>query len=362
MGATQPDPLASILNDPGTWVRNDPAGLLGRIESLPDQCEEGWRNAAALLAPDSYASARELVITGMGGSAIAGDMLRSIAMRSARKPVYVVRGYDMPAFVGPETLVVACSHSGNTEETLSSFQQALGAGAMGFVIATGGELAELAQRSNVPLFGYTYDGEPRSALGHQLMALLALSVRIGLLEGQEAAVREATSLMREQQQHIGSAVAVAENPAKQLALRLRGRIAAVVGAGILTEAAHRWKTQLNENAKCWAMWEELPELDHNSIEGFGLAAEAVPLVHVVFLYHEALGARMRRRYDATAEEYEAAGVTHERVETPGTTPLAQLLTSVYFGDLTSYYLGMLNGVNPSPVPAIMRLKARLAEP
>lgn len=362
MGATEQEPLASILNDPATWVRRDPAGLLGRIETLPDQCEEGWRNAAALRVPDNYTSARELVIAGMGGSAIAGDMLCSTAMPSARKPVHVVRGYDLPAFVGPETLVVACSHSGNTEETLSSFQQALAAGAMGFAITVGGELAELARRSNVPVFNYTYDGEPRSALGHQLMALLALSVRIGLLAEMNAAVREATSLMREQQRHIGSAIAVAENPAKQLAIRLHGRIANVVGAGILTEAAHRWKTQLNENAKCWAMWEELPELDHNSIEGFGLASEVVPLVHVLFLFHEALGSRMRRRYDATAHEYEIAGVSHERIETGGTTPLAQLLTSVYFGDLTSYYLGMLNNIDPSPVPAIARLKARLAEP
>jgi len=352
--------LLDILDEPGTYVRHDPAGLIGRIESLPDQCEEGWRRAAALSLPDPYRAAREIVIAGMGGSAIAADMLRSLTSRSSGKPVHVVRGYDLPAFVGAESLVVACSHSGNTEETLSAFQQALAAGAMGLVITTGGQLAELAVERRLPLIRYEYDGEPRSALGHQLMALLALGERAGLLDAQERAVREAVAVMQEQRLLLGSSLASRSNPAKLLAVRLHGRLAVVVGAGLLCEAAHRWKTQLNENGKCWAVWEELPELDHNTIEGFRLAEEVVPLLHAVFLYHEALGAHMRRRYDATADELTSAGVSNELVEVGGKGPLAQLLSAVYLGDLGSYYLGMLNGIDPSPVPGIARLKARLA--
>lgn len=352
--------LLEILDEPGTFARYDRSGLIGRIESLPDQCEEGWTSAAALSLPEAYRAAREVVITGMGGSAIAADMLRLLASRSSSKPVHVARGYDLPAFVGAESLVVACSHSGNTEETLSAFQQALAAGAMGLVITTGGRLADVAAERHLPLVRYEYDGEPRSALGHQLMALLALGERIGLLDAQESAVREAVAVMQEQRLRLGSSLASSGNTAKQLAVRLHGRLAIVIGAGLLSEAARRWKTQLNENGKCWAIWEELPELDHNTIEGFGLAEEIVPLLHAVFLYHEALGEHMRRRYDATADELTDAGVSNELVEVGGKGPLAQLLSAVYLGDLVSYYLGMLNGIDPSPVPGIARLKARLA--
>ena len=352
--------LLAVLDDPGVFARHDKSGLLGRIESLPDQCEEGWRNAQALALPEAHATVREVVVTGMGGSAIAADMLRALAAPSARKPVHVVRGYDLPAFVGNESLVVACSHSGNTEETLSSFGRALDAGAMGLVVTTGGRLAEVAQERGLPLFRYAYDGEPRSALGHQLMALLALGERVGLLESQAVAVREAIALMQAQRARWGSSLASANNAAKQLAVRLYGRLAVVVSAGLLSEAAHRWKTQLNENGKCWAIWEELPELDHNTIEGFGLAERVVPLLRAVFLYHASLGERMRRRYDATAEELTGAGVGNETVELEGERPLARLLGAVYLGDLVSYYLGILNGVDPSPVPGITRLKTRLA--
>jgi glucose/mannose-6-phosphate isomerase len=361
MTPSREETLRSVLDDPGSFVRQDPSGLLGRIEELPEQCEEGWRRAQELALPGTHAAPRDVVIAGMGGSAIAGDMLRALAASSSGLPVHVVRGYDLPAFVGEETLVVVCSHSGNTEETLSAFEKALGAGARCFAITMGGRLGEIARERSLPLFTYAYDGEPRSALGHQLMALLALGERLGLVPDQGAPAREAIALMQDQRLRLGSSLACEENAAKQLALRLHGRLPVVIGAGLLGEAAHRWKTQLNENSKCWALWEELPELDHNTIEGFALADDVVPLLHAVFLYHEALGARMRVRYDATAEELTTASVSNERIALEGASSLAQLLGAVYLGDLTSYYLGVLNGIDPSPVPGITRLTARLAQ-
>ncbi len=351
--------LVASLDDRATVERLDPHGLLGRIEALPEQCAEAWRRAADFALPARYADPREVVVLGMGGSAIAGDILRSLAALSGRKPVSVVRGYDLPSFVGEATLVVACSHSGNTEETLSAFEQALAAGARTLVVTTGGRLRELAQERGAPAFVYQYDGEPRSALGHQLMALLALGERVGLLERQEPAVAEAVALMQEQREQLGFAAPAESNPAKQLAGRLHGCLPIVIGAGALTEAAHRWKTQLNENSKCWALYEELPELDHNAIAGFRLPAEVVSRLHVVFLWHSALHPRLLLRYEATAEALTEAGVSHERVEAHGASPLAQVLSAIYLGDLVSYYLALLNGVEPSPVVAIDRLKAKL---
>jgi len=349
-----------VLDDRATVERLDAEGTLGRIEALPEQCAQAWGRASGLELPSDYATAERLVVLGMGGSAIAGDILRSLAAIAGRKPVSVVRGYDLPPYVDQRTLAVACSHSGGTEETLSAFQQALAAGARTVALTTGGRLGELAQERGVPVLRYQYAGEARSALGHQLMTLLVLGERSGLLEGQDAAVAEAVALMREQRGAIGFATPAERNVAKQLAGRLHGRLPVVIGAGVLAEAAHRWKTQLNENSKSWAFYEELPELDHNTIVGFPMPKEVVGRLHAVFLRHPALHPRVLLHYEAISEELTRAGIAYERVAAQGESPLAQVLTAIYVGDFVSYYLALLNGVAPSPVEAIERLKARLA--
>jgi glucose/mannose-6-phosphate isomerase len=352
--------MLEILNEQATVERLDPHGLLGRIEALPEQCEQAWRRAADFRLTPEYSEAREVVVLGMGGSAIAGDILRSLASVYGWKPVHVARGYDAPSFIGEGALVVACSQSGNTEETLSAFRQALSAGARLVVLTTGGSLRKLAQEHDVPVLLYEYDGEPRSGLGNQLMALLALSERVGLLPEQGASVAEAIAVMRELRPQLRFSSPTESNPAKQVAGRLHRRLPVVIGAGVLSEAAYRWKTQINENSKCWAVREELPELNHNSIAGFGLSEEAISRLHVVLLWHGALHPRLLLRYEATAEALAEAGVSHERLEVQGTSPLAQVLSAVYVGDFVSYYLALLNGMEPSPVEALDRLKARLA--
>lgn len=362
MGGGGASSAVASLDDRSLVERLDPQGLLGRIEALPDQCAQAWRDAPGLKLAEGYSDARELVILGMGGSAMAGDILRALVALTGRKQVSVSRGYDIPRFVTKDTLVVACSHSGGTEETLSAFEQARSAAARLLVLTTGGRLRQLAEEHRVPAFVYEFDGEPRAALGHQLMALLAIAERVEALPSQEAAVQEAVALMREARSRLRFAMPAADNPAKQLAARLHGRLPVVVGAGILREAAYRWKTQLNENSECWALAEELPELDHNSIVGFGLPKDVVEQMRAIFLWHQALDPRLLRRYEATETALTESRVQHERVEAEGKGPLAHALSAIYFGDLVSYYLALLNGVEPSSVAAIDRLKARLAQP
>lgn len=358
---TRDVPPLARLDDRSLVERLDPHGLLGRIVALPDQCEEAWQGTAGLQLPDGYADAREVVALGMGGSAISGDILRSLADVSGGRAVSVVRGYDLPSFAGEQTVVIACSHSGDTEETLSAFEQAVERNARTVVVTTGGRLLARAREVGIPALAYEYDGEPRSALGHQLMRLLAIGERLRLVAPQGEPVAEAVRLMREQRTRLEFAVPARENAAKQLAGRLHGRLPLVIGSGVLAQAAHRWKTQLNENAKTWSLYEELPELDHNAVVGFGLPAGIAGSVHAVFLWHASLYPRMLLRYEATAEELERAGVSHERVEALGSSPLAQALTAVFLGDLVSYYLALLYGVQPSPVAPIDRLKAKLAQ-
>ena len=350
----------SVLDDPSVYERLDPEGLAGRIGGLPEQCREAWQHASSFGLPRGHGEVDQVVVAGMGGSAIGGDILRALAELESPTTVSVCRGYELPAFVGERTLVIACSHSGETEETVSAFELALERGAKVVLITTGGRLLAMARERDVPALVYAYDGEPRSALGHQLMALLAVGQQVGLVGDHSHDAAEAVALMDELKRTIGEGVPEERNPAKQLAARLHGRLPIVFGAGVLTQAAHRWKTQLNENSKCWAIYDELPELDHNSINGFGLPEGIGERTLVVFLYHPTLHPRVILRYEATREALEWAGVPSERVEAKGSSALSQVLTAILFGDYVSYYLAILNGVSPSPVEAIQALKRKLA--
>ena len=349
-----------VLDDPETYARLDPDGLGGRIGGLPEQCREAWEQARSFSFPADFARAERTVILGLGGSAIAGDILRALAVRGGRKAVFVHRGYDLPGVVDERTLVVASSYSGETEEVLSSFGRALETPARKLVITTGGRLFALAEEQRIAAYRFEYKGEPRSALGHSLMPLLALGQATGLLPDQGGAVAEALSLMEELRQEIGEAAPLERNAAKQLATRLQGKLPVVYGAEALTEAAHRWKTQLNENSKVWAFYEELSEANHNAIEGYGLPQEVAERAHVVFLYHPKLNPRIILRYNGTHDALTASGVSDEQVTARGESDLARMLTAILFGDHASYYLAMLNGVSPSPVTAIQHLKRWLA--
>ncbi len=350
----------SDLDDPATHERLDPQGLLGRIGDLPRYCREAWQEAKALRLPDDYSRVDRLLVLGMGGSVIAGELLHDLAAAQSAVPISLLRGYDIPAWVDERTLVIASSYSGETEETLSAFRQALENPCKKLVVTTGGALLKLAQERSLPAFRYRYPSEPRSAIGYGLMALLAVAERLGLVDDQEDDVAEAVSLMDRLSEQLGADAPSSENAAKELAARLQGRLPVVFGAGVLTAVAHRWKTQLNENSKVWAAWEELPEADHNAIVGFGLPREVAERVYAIFLYHPMLHPRVILRYRGTQDALEKAGVACEVVEVKGSSPLSQMMTGIMFGDYVSYYLAILNGVSPSPVEAIVELKARLA--
>jgi glucose/mannose-6-phosphate isomerase len=352
--------IANALDDPVVRQRVDPSDMLSRIEGLPDHCEQGWSATASLELPRTDASTQQVLVLGMGGSAIAGDILRTLAERDGKRPVRVVRGYRLPSDVGEGSLVVACSHSGNTAETLTLLSQALDRRLPIVAVTTGGELAEIANARGFPLCTYAFAGEPRSALGFQLMALVRIAELSGVLERAGGHVEEAVGLLRLQSDALGRHTDFNANPAKQLASRLAGRIPVVFGVDDLAVAAHRWRTQFNENSKCWAISDELPELTHNAVVGFELPEDGVLSLHTVFLKHSATDERLTRVVEATANELARANIPHETVEAEGHGTLARVLSAIYTGDFVSYYLALLNGVDPSPVPPIERLKERLA--
>jgi glucose/mannose-6-phosphate isomerase len=338
----------------------DRGDMLGAVAALPRQLTAGHAAAAAelrrLRAPGRPTA---VVVCGMGGSAIGGDLVLA-ALPELPVPAQVVRGYRVPAWTGPGTLVIAVSYSGDTEETLACTEQARHAGATVVCVSSGGRLAALAETNGQPLLRVPGGGQPRAAVGSLAAPLLATLAWAGLCPGGEEDVEEAAALLRDGNDALAVGVPEAANAAKRLARRSFQRQVVVYGAGLTVPAARRWKGQVNENAKAPAFFNELPELDHNELMGWtslpGVSAASL----AVFLEDEREDPRLRRRAELTARGLAGRGVAVERVGARGGSRLARLFSLVQLGDYASVYLALLYGVDPTPVGAIQELKAELA--
>ena len=347
------------LDSPSEVVARDSQGMLGHILALPEQIRAAWRLARALDAPASYSSVEAVVVLGMGGSAIGGDLVRTVVAGELKVPLVVVRDYALPAFVGPGTLVIASSHSGETEETLSGLDDALARGCRCLAISTGGTLLARARSGGLPALQFDYPSQPRAALGYSALLLLGALARLGLIADKSADVAEAADLLSTMAGELGPAVPTERNPAKQVARLLKGRVAVVYG-GVLAEVARRWKGQLNENGKAWAYFEAFPELDHNAVVAYEDPAVLRERLAVVMLSSDHDHPRTRLRFEVTAELLDRYGVAHRTVAARGQSLLAQVLSAGYVGDFASFYVAALNGVDPTPIEPIVHLKSELA--
>jgi glucose/mannose-6-phosphate isomerase len=351
--------MAVNLDDVKIYQKNDPEGMLARIKELPLQCREAWRAAMDFKLPADYKDVDKVVVLGMGGSAIGGDLVRSLVQAEARIPVIIHRDYGLPAFVNDKTLLIASSYSGNTEETLSGFEPALKTGAKKLAMTTGGKLQKLAEGHNIPVFKIDYKAQPRAALGYSFLPTLGVIQKLGFIKDKSADVAETVEVLEKMVIRLDEKSPVKANPAKQLAQRLYGCLSVVYGAGIAAEAAHRWKTQLNENSKAWAFYEVFPELNHNATVGYPLPKDVAVKMRVILLRSPTFNERIKLRYDVTCELLKQAGVAYEFVDGEGKSALSQMMSLVMMGDFTSYYLAILYQVDPSPVKVISYLKERL---
>lgn len=350
------------LDDLKRFSQLDTQNMLGEIESLPAQLAAAFDLGMRLPLPEMTDIAHVL-ISGMGGSAIGADLLAAYAAPTCPVPVTVHRDYGLPAWAhGPGVLVIASSHSGNTEETLDSFERAQRNGCRLMVISTGGELSERARALGLPVWTFEHRGQPRAAVGYSFGLLLALFSRLGLLTDQRAAVESAVEAMRASQAHLTAAVPASQNPAKRCAGQLMGRWVTVMGAGVLAPVARRIKGQINEVAKAGANFEFLPEADHNTLAGV-LNPEQVLMPHTMtyFLRAPCSTPRHRLRLELTQKSFMAEGLNTDYIDGRGDTGLANMWTLILFGDYTAFYLAMAYGVDPTPVPALVNLKEMLKE-
>jgi len=349
------------LDDVRVIAGTDPDGMLARIKEFPAQFKQAWQAVGNFKLPADYRNINKVVVLGMGGSAIGGDLVRTLVQQEIKIPIIIHRDYGLPAFVDENTLLIASSYSGNTEETLSGFEPALKTPAKKLAMTTGGKLLQLAEKHNVPVFKIEYRAQPRAALGFSFIPTLGVMQTLGFISDKSADVVEAVSILESLSARLDENSPAKSNPAKQIAQRLFGNLPVIYGAGIAAEAAHRWKTQLNENSKTWAFYEVFPELNHNAAVGFPLPQELISRVRVILLRSPSYNARVKLRYEVTSGLLKQAGVPYEFVDAEGSGPLAQMAGLISLGDYVSYYLAILYQVDPSPVKAINYLKEQLSK-
>jgi glucose/mannose-6-phosphate isomerase len=336
----------------------DSLDMFGAAFGLPDQLEAAAATAHAVDGLPDGRGVTSVLICGMGGSGIGGDVAAAVAAPVARVPVVVSKHYECPAFVGPDTLVIAISFSGNTEETLAATTAAAAAGARTVVVASGGALAERAadwSAAVVPLDASI--PMPRAGIGAVSAAPMVVLERLGLAAGLSSQIEAAVEQLR----HRVTALRAPGNPAEALARRIGRTLPLVYGGGGLGEvAAWRWKGQFNENCKVASWSNRIPELTHNEICGWGQHGDVTrQVLSLLLLRHDYEHPQVRRRFDLVEEISSEVVEAIHTVEAQGDGPFAQLMDLVLQGDAVTLHAAALAGVDPGPIPILDDIKARL---
>ncbi|MGB7587966.1 MAG: bifunctional phosphoglucose/phosphomannose isomerase [Solirubrobacterales bacterium] len=319
------------------------------ILAIPDHLRDAlWRIESARLEPGDAAG---VLVCGMGGSAIGGDLAAAALGDRLTRPLLTIRGYELPSWATPEWTVLCASYSGNTEETLACFAAAEALGARRIVATTGGALADAAREAEVPVVGLPGILQPRAAVAYMFATAAEAAALAGVAPRIHTEIDTAAAFLEERLEDL-------QKHAAELAARIDRAVAVVYGSNLTAPVARRWKTQINENAKLPAFFSELPEADHNELCGWEGVPDAAPL-SAVLLEDRDQHPRERRRFELTGEAIAASGAETIRIETVGGTRVERLLWATMLGDLVSLQLAASHGVDPLPVEAIERFKDAL---
>jgi glucose/mannose-6-phosphate isomerase len=303
-----------------------------------------------------------IIVAGLGGSAIGGDIMKDWAKTQLKVPLEVSREYQLPAYANKKTLVLICSYSGDTEETLSSFLDALKRNCMIYCISSGGKLIKYAKKHKVPYLQVPGGMPPRAALPYMLVPLLVFMEKMGLVKGVKVELAETMALLNKISQENGPDTPTRDNFAKTTAYHIGDTSPAVYGWGYFRSVAQRFKQQFNENSKSAAKWEYLPELDHNEIVSWECRGEQIRYFSIIFIRdidNEPI--EIESRLDVTKAIMERAGLIMFDLKVEGKTPLAKMISTIVVGDFISIYLAVMRNVDPTPVNTINYLKNELAK-
>lgn len=349
--------MTDILDNTNVIAQRDPEGALQVIAS---QYEQLRYEATVQNSEHDNRAITSVVVSGMGGSALAALMVKALLSKTLPVSFDVIRGYDLPAYVNDHTLVIASSYSGNTEETLSALAQAQAKGAQIGIVASGGKLTEAAESAGIAHVVLPTGVQPRMATLYNLRALFSLFANFGVV-GSEwyDQLASLADWVKDESSHWVADVPAEQNYAKQLALQAVGKTPVFYGSPLTASLAYKWKISWNENAKNVAFWNEYPEFNHN--EFLGWTSHPVEKPFAVFDLKSSLDtARIQQRFELSDRLLSGKRPQALPIELKGDTLLAQLVWGAVLADFSSTYVALLNQVDPTPVVIIEKLKQELA--
>ncbi|MDB5159844.1 MAG: pgi, glucose-6-phosphate isomerase [Candidatus Saccharibacteria bacterium] len=347
--------MSDTLDNENVLAQKDPEGAL---KVAAEQYKQASFDAVVLNSEHDDRAITSIVVTGMGGSALAALLAKVWLRNDIKIPFEIIRAYDLPAYVGPSTLVVASSYSGNTEETVSALNQAIVAGAQIGVIASGGKLVEIATEHDISYATLPSGLQPRMAVIYNLRALLAIFETFGIVEGKLQEVADLSEWLGQESASWAATVPTEDNWAKQLAEQAVGKSPVFYGGALTAPVAYKWKISWNENAKNLSFWNEFSEFNHN--EFMGWTSHPVEKPFVVFdLVSSFEHPQILRRFEITDRLLSGLRPKATTINLRGDSLIAQMLWGSIFADYVSIYVAVLNGVDPTPVELIEKLKKEL---
>ncbi|MEM1557725.1 MAG: bifunctional phosphoglucose/phosphomannose isomerase [Thermoproteota archaeon] len=351
---------SSLLDNEKAMERIDRENMHSMIYSFPKLVRNAIAISQNIVIPDSYRGVKEIVVCGMGGSAIGGDLFRDLSSRAAPINVSVIREYELPRHVDENSLVIAVSYSGNTEETLECFKQAYERKSRIIGIASNGMLEEACSRLKIPFLKVPAGYPPRAALPLLFIPLLKVAEKLGFPIVKDDELERLCRILEEYNMSISPKSPTEKNPAKQLAIKLYGRIPIIYSLSHLKSVALRYKDQINENAKMRAMCDQIPELNHNEVEAWE-KVDFKELLHIVLIDTKFKNQYVTESIRELVSKIELEGVGISVITPLGETMVEEMLTAVLFGDWVSYYLAVLRNVDPTPVSLISEFKKKREE-
>lgn len=347
----------AILDDLEKIKNIDRSDMLSFCVNAP----EHYGNAAELAKKMKidYPRPQGIIVAGMGGSSIGGELLKDWCRERASVPIEICRDYQLPSFANKNTLVFAVSYSGETEETLSCLLDAIRKKCMTVCISSGGTLREIAQKLSFPNLLVPVGMAPRATLPYLFMPMPSILEKLGLVSDVSIQYSETIRILREISTENSPEQPLKNNFSKSLASNLLGTVPAIYGFRLYRAVAQRLKTQFNENSKNLAKWEFFPELNHNEIVGWEVAQEFAKFFSVIFIRDAAESIEIRSRIEATKELIEQDKLRFYEIWSKGKSDIAKMVSLICTGDFMSVYLALLRRVDPTPVKAIAVLKDRL---
>jgi len=352
------------LNNLEEIEKFDKGKIISSVRMIPDQLEQAWEEIK-LLENKDHSRAENVVICGMGGSALGGRIIDSLLNESVRVPIEISTDYGIPRYVNKKTLVILTSYSGNTEETINALKESLKSNASIFLITTGGEMAKILKRDNID--GYVYEpkanpsGQPRMALGYSIGSTMAILKKYSFLEISDDLIYKLAVNIRSISRDFDSDSDESSNIAKSYAKKLKGKVPVLISSQHLTGVTHAFKNQLNENAKTFSVSFDLPELNHHLLEGLLFPKKIREILHFIFVNSKKYNTRTQRRYKITQEVIEKNGFNYDEYHFQSKNDLEQIFELLTFSSFVSFYLAFLNETDPSVIPWVDYFKKRLSE-